>query len=323
MQRKKWIDNLRGFCMLAILLDHTEIYYTGNNIIDYNLYVANALVLFFILSGYLMYKDSEFNIKHKLHSILRGLLIPYFIFTTILYIPKSLIHGNGVNIPDMAINILTGQASWFVAALCIAELIFSIGIWISKGKNILLPIIGILGFGISIYLSTGNQPYFWQLDNALQALLFLCIGYFYHKYELVFNRINKPLYITILFIFLFMIKQYEHINHVDLLIWNIHITNYPIFLIDIFISSFLMIQTFKMLPNIKCLCWTGKYSIVYYFLCGGVPLLTSKLFTKLGCSYHGNYLFVIIAFIFVYSITTIITYFIYRYIPFVVGKKYE
>lgn len=29
MQRKIWIDNLRGFCMLAILLDHTEIYYTG------------------------------------------------------------------------------------------------------------------------------------------------------------------------------------------------------------------------------------------------------------------------------------------------------
>ena len=65
MQRKIWIDNLRGFCMLAILLDHTEIYYTGEDVIDYNLYVANVLIVFFILSGYLMYK-ATFNIKHKL-----------------------------------------------------------------------------------------------------------------------------------------------------------------------------------------------------------------------------------------------------------------
>ena len=81
MQRKVWIDNLRGFCMLAILLDHTEIYYTGENVIDYNLYVANVLIVFFILSGYLMYKTT-FNIKHKLYSIFRTLFIPYIVFTT-------------------------------------------------------------------------------------------------------------------------------------------------------------------------------------------------------------------------------------------------
>lgn len=40
-QRKHWIDLLRGICMLAILLDHTEIYYTGTNIINYNAYVVN------------------------------------------------------------------------------------------------------------------------------------------------------------------------------------------------------------------------------------------------------------------------------------------
>ncbi len=109
----------------------------------------------------------------------------------------------------------------------------------------------------------------------------------------------------------------------ELLIWNIHITNYPIFFIDIFICSLLMIQVFKRLPNIKWLSWTGKHSIVYYFICGGVPLLISKLFIRSGYSYHGNYLSVVVAFTLVYVITTIITYFIYRYIPFIVGKKHE
>lgn len=142
--------------MLAILLDHTEIYYTGENVIDYNLYVANVLIVFFILSGYLMYKET-FYIKHKLHSIFRTLFIPYIIFTTAMYIPKNIIHCNGINFVEMAKNILMGQASWFIAALIIAELIFSIGIWINKGKNMPLAIMGVLGFSLSIYLSSNNS----------------------------------------------------------------------------------------------------------------------------------------------------------------------
>lgn len=65
-KRKTWIDFLRGICMLAILLDHTEIYYTGTNIINYNVYVTDALYLFFFISGYLIYKDGKaFDLKKK------------------------------------------------------------------------------------------------------------------------------------------------------------------------------------------------------------------------------------------------------------------
>lgn len=320
MQRKIWIDNLRGFCMLAILLDHTEIYYAGENIIDYNLYVANVLVIFFILSGYLMYKPTKFDIKHKLYSIFRTLLIPYFIFTTAMYIPKNFIHGYGIDFLDMTKNILMGQASWFIAALCIAELIFSTAIWISKGKNILLSSIGVFGFGMSIYLSTKNPTYFWQLDNALQALLFLYIGYLYHQYEYIFNTINKTTHTLFLFLLLIGIKIYEYYAQLDMLIWHIHITNYPIFLLDITICSLMMIQIFQALPSMKWLSWTGRHSIVYYFLCGGIPLMISKLFHYLGLSYEGNYLYILLAFFCVYMTTTLITYFIYKYTPFIIGK---
>lgn len=323
MQRKEWIDNLRGFCMLAILLDHTEIYYAGNNIIDYNLYVVNALIIFFILSGYLMYKPTGFCLKNKISSIFRTLLIPYFIFTTIIYIPKALAHGNRLDFLEMASTILTGQASWFVAALCVSELIFMVFLWTFKGKNIGIIAMSIIGFVTSIHLSTYNQPYFWQLDNAFQALLFLSVGYFYHKYEQVFNKINNLPCTSILFILLIAIKTYEHITHVELVVWHIHITNYPLFLIDTSICSLLMIQVFKTLPSQKWLSWTGKHSLVYYFLCGGIPLIISKIFIYSNITYHGNYLYVILAFILVYMTTTIITYLIYKYLPFITGKKYE
>lgn len=321
MERKHWIDSLRGLCMIAILLDHTEIYYTGINIIDYNVYVVNVLVLFFVLSGYLMYKEEGFCLKKKLLSIVRTLLLPYFYFTAIIAIPKALAHGNGIELGSILLQIVSGQASWFVAALCLAELIFALAIWISRGKVIVLATVGISGFIASIYLSHGNQPYIWQLDNSLQALLFLCAGYSYHRYERGFHTINHPSYTSLLFLFLIIIKVYEYMNGVEMLIWPICINHYPLFLADILVCSLFMIQLCKALPSCKWLEWTGAHSLVYYFLCGGVPLITSKAFERMGWNYGGNYLLVLAAFVMVYLITSVITWFIYRYLPVLVGKR--
>ncbi len=321
MQRKHWIDCLRGFCMLAILLDHTELYYAGRNIIPYNLYVVNALVSFFVISGYLLYKDGTFDIKRKLRSVLRSLFMPYLIFTTVLSIPKSLAHDNSVNLSETAVNVLSGQASWFVAALCLSEVIFSVSVWAFRGKDIAVAATGILGFAISVCLSTGERPYFWQLDNSCQALLFLSMGYLYRKYEAAFDKISKRLLIPVLAILLSLIKIYGHTSNADLMIWYIHITDYPLFIADISVCSLLMILVFKSLPDIKWLGWTGSHCLVYYFMCGGLPLITSTLLNKAGHTYNGNYLYVIAAFAVVYAGTTAITYIVYRYFPFAVGKK--
>ena len=51
--RKQWIDMARGLCMMAILFFHTEMYYAGHDIIPYVVYVENALIIFFFLSGYI------------------------------------------------------------------------------------------------------------------------------------------------------------------------------------------------------------------------------------------------------------------------------
>ena len=93
------------------------------------------------------------------------------------------------------------------------------------------------------------------------------------------------------------------------------------FLLDLSVCTLLMVQIFKHLPMIRLLSWTGKHSLVYYFLCGGVPLLVSKIFNKAGMMYNGNYLYVVLAFILVYLCATAITYIVYRYMPFLVGRN--
>lgn len=79
--------------MLAIIFDHTEICFTGDNIVPYRMYVPDVLMAFFFLSGYLFYRPEGFCLRHKLHSWLRGVLMPYFIFTSALALPKAWLHG--------------------------------------------------------------------------------------------------------------------------------------------------------------------------------------------------------------------------------------
>ena len=123
--RIKWVDNLRGLCMMAILFDHTEYYYLGDNISNLNLYVTDALYVFFVISGYLIYKNGEdLDVPRKLKSIMRTLVMPYFIFTTLMALPKSVAHGEDFDLEGVVIGIITGQASWFVAALAVAEILF-------------------------------------------------------------------------------------------------------------------------------------------------------------------------------------------------------
>lgn len=322
MERKHWIDLLRGICMLAILLFHTDVYCANGGVVEYKLYVSNALVLFFTLSGYLMYKEQEFCLRKKLLSIARGILLPYFIFTLLMAIPKALVHGNEVNIANILVPILSGKASWFVATLCLAEILFSVMIRLSNGKTTVLGIMCIVSFVVSMYIPESDEAYFWETDNALQALLFLFAGYFYHKHEHIADRyLRTPYSLPILFILLVAIKVYECRSGVHIIIFPIRISNYVVFLADMLVGSLFLIYLCKKLPACKWIEWVGTHSLVYYFVCGGVPLLIGKLFEKAGLTYKGNYAIVLLGFVVVCLVSTCIVWFIYRYLPFMTGKK--
>ena len=111
--RLPWIDTMRGICMIAILLFHTEVYYADGIITPYQCYVHNALAGIFFISGYLFIGDKGFSFAHKLKSIARSLVLPYFIFTIILGVLKIVFqHADAA---EVFTKIILGQASWFVA----------------------------------------------------------------------------------------------------------------------------------------------------------------------------------------------------------------
>lgn len=320
MKRKHWIDSIRGISMIAILLYHTEFYYTGKVLINYSLYVTNVLILFFFVSGYLMYK-TDFDIGKKIKSIFKGLLIPYFCFTTIIAIPKSLAHGTEIEIGSILFQIFWGKASWFVASLCVSETFFAFAIHKTKGKIKVLALISFIGFICSLYFNN-LPPYPWQIGNSLLTLPFLFAGYTYHKYETKYRLSNKTpiIWLALLCIFFVSIKIIEVSNNINLIIWPININNYPIFLIDEIICIIIMTLFCKRLPICHWLEWVGKHSLAGYFLCGGTPLVTSIFFNKIGLVYGGNYFNVLLVLLSVFITTTLCTWIIYKYIPFIVGK---
>jgi len=317
MERVGWIDFLRGISMILILVFHTEMYYKESNVTPYYIYTSNAIILFYFISGYLFYQNGTFQWQKRIVRIIRSLLIPYFIFTTLIAVPKLLIRQMEVDWVEIAYKILTGRASWFIAALIVAEILFSLLLWISRGKHIWLSTVTILCF-IIYYLIPFNQHNYWQWQDALLAVTFLYSGYLYHQYKDYFHTINKLLYSSLLLLILILIKVYEY--HLDLPMRNIAIENVPLFLADSITWLLFIISVIIYIPRFRIIEWTGRHCIVYYFLCGGCPMIISILMNKIGIPYNGYLYRYMLTVLLVYLLTTALTWLIYKYVPFITGR---
>ena len=318
MQRVGWIDFLRGISMILILVFHTEIYYKEYDVTPYYIYTTNAIILFYFISGYLFYQNNTFQWQKRIVNIGRSLLIPYFIFTTLIAAPKLLIRQMDIDWTEIAYNILTGRASWFIAALIIGELIFTALLVITRGKNLWLSVAAAMGF-IIYYIIPFNQHNYWQWQDALLTVTFMYSGYVFNQYKERFNTINRPLLSLFLLLVLIIIKVYEY--DVNLPMRNIAIENVPLFLADSIVWLLLVTTLIKYIPRNRMIEWTGQHCIVYYFLAGGSPLIVSMVFNRIGFAYEGYLYRYILATLFVYLMATGLTWFIYKYVPFITGKK--
>lgn len=199
--RLLWIDLLRGFLMLAIIFDHTEICFTGDNIVPYRMYVPDVLMAFFFLSGYLFYRPEGFRLRHKLHSWLRGVLMPYFIFTSALALPKAWLHGADGSLSDLLLTILTGQGSWFIASLAVAELLFCLLLWLSRAHWRWLAGAGLFAVALAYGFGTRRLAFeanWWHVNEAVVALPSLLLGYMAHRFDKLGTRWRLGLFALLL-----------------------------------------------------------------------------------------------------------------------------
>ena len=314
-RRIGWVDMARGFCMMAILFFHSEKYYVGEEIIPYACYVSNAIIFFFFVSGYLFKKPQKaFSLRHKLQSIVRSILIPYFVFTLILALPKAFVHDD-MSITDVLTLILTGHASWFIAALIVCELIFAFLIHITGGKGKWLFICSALPyFLIAALYHFGSEEWLrdinvWCWQNACLLLFFMYAGYSYRSME---NQVQwrNPVFLGLMVLLLISLKYIQQVNGMFMTLEPITVSSFTVLLVDGCLGILVLMAVFRCLPRVRLVEWTGANSLYYYFICGGVPFIVSRGLERMGFPYQDRYVQVIVAFLLVYLISTIIVHFI-------------
>lgn len=320
--RIKWIDTARGLSMLAILLLHTEVYYAGYDVINYGFYVEDVLMVFFFISGYLFYRDGGFDISRKLVSIARGIIMPYFIFTAAMALPRAVAHNNFTSVTELILNVVSGRASWFVTALAVSEVLFSTILHLSERYGIrwIVPLSCLLSLLAAIFLKH-DALLVWNTDIALMAMVYLYAGYLCHKHKDAIKRHVNATTCILLLIGLVILKWFEYKNDLSMLVYPLYITSFPVFLADTAMAIAFIIGISRRIPSCRLITFIGRNSIVYYFICGGIPLITSAILRKAGMEYGGNYLTIIAAFVIVCAAATAVTWIIMRYIPFVTGRK--
>lgn len=126
--------------------------------------------------------DAAF-VKHKLRSVFDGMLVSYFLLSAALSLPKE--YRSWCKPFLTALDIVMGRAYWFVAALIVAEIIFLLLLWISRGSglkmfllvvNICVPLLPLV-----LHYCGGGLP--WHVENSLLVLPFLFARYEYRRYE--------------------------------------------------------------------------------------------------------------------------------------------
>ena len=102
--RIDWVDYGKAVCMLCVVLFHTWTYYADNGIVILRWIEPFYLSSFFFISGYLT-KIKGFDLYKSFISILKRLVWPYILFSSIIWLPKAFSHGTDLNIVGMIIDI--------------------------------------------------------------------------------------------------------------------------------------------------------------------------------------------------------------------------
>ena len=304
--------------MLAILWFHTEMYYVGNDVTPYALYVGDVLAVFFFISGYLFYQDHPICVRNKLYAIFRRLVIPYFVFTALLALPKAYAHQSFEGFGSIVINILSGNASWFISALIVAELLFVAALYFFQGRKLLLLALAILMLAFSAWVGNAHSPWhyeqnLWHLNEATLGFFLMTVGYFFHCYEGAINRyLHNRIGLTFLVVLCVVSKYIILRTNAQLVFGPIIVSNNLLFVADLLLVILLLVELFRRLPKNAFIEWVGRHSIVYYFLAGAVPFAVASGLHRCGFNDSG-YLSIACAFGLVCLLSTVLVWAVYRY----------
>lgn len=235
MQRKLYIDILKGLAIFLVVLAHVinPVSFLSKFIFSFH------MPLFFIISGYLFnFEKYERNIFLFIKTKFQRLIIPcyvsvllFLLFWLIYQCPKPFIDTPALNIFSIFKNDLSGALYgigavnkcktlagivpigpiWFCLCLFCSEILFFIFSKILNNRHFLLQLI--IYFCLSyIGIMIGKYVFLpWSFDIALTALFFVFIGFSLNKYNIL-EKLSSNKYIVVSLIILLMTDYFTFNN---------------------------------------------------------------------------------------------------------------
>lgn len=275
MNRKSWIDVVRGIGIILVIIGHCH-----RPDILLKMIQSFHMPLFFILSGYLFRKTSESTfafIKHKWRLYIKPYIILAVLNYAICLFDKYLEMGICEKWKGLALRYLIGLAYsrgtwywmpncspiWFLTAIFAATVLFA---WIMKTSKVQqYVLIGLCVLLAWIFCSIDLIKLPWNMDSAIWGVPFMYFGYVLKDCQIMERAASHKGSSTLLAVCLFGIGGVAgYINPVDYVSMDSVICG-NVFLCygsALCISTGLLLVVYLWIPKCKVLECYGRNTIV-------------------------------------------------------------
>lgn len=316
-ERIKWMDIMKGICMLFVILSHTG--YISRWM--WCIYTPFFLSGFFFVSGYFFFGNWVYNNRlQKLVNIFTSILLPYLVYWVLSFSVEQILKKNFFFFPELVDNIIKGNKLWFVSCLLVCELITWLFLVVIKGKKIFLYFFPFINLIIYVLWPKSDSPLIWYVNISFLANVYLGIGMItkLHYWDLI-RYLNRSVGIVLL-ILVGLIIMSDMIFCLNEGSFNKYFSNFPFFFIESLFCIFALIYVCKNIICKNCyLEYIGINSLLYYFFANQALNITRKVGSLLGID-SPNILYALISVLFVSIFLVIPIYLVNKYIPVMSGK---
>ena len=320
-KRDKSIDIMKGLGIIFVILGHMTLTPEILKIWIYSFHMP----LFFVCSGMVFSMDHYSSFRFFLTARLRQIVIPYFKYGILLWIfsniqktfSSNIFNKNtivGWNPTRVLMSLVLGFrlhkyyfSMWFLCALFISEILFYIIVKYTKKKSYLYCLIIITAPFIQQLVFKYLHGFYWSLDVLPICVGFLSIGYLVRLYKQDCSLFQSwYLFLPVLSgSLLFMVLNYRVCGLTDLFSCVIGDPFY--YFLAAFFGCWSILIVSNYLKYLKITGFLGKNSLIIYIFQNSFSIPIANDIVKILSSRHVFFSNKIFQFLFVLSVTLIIS----------------
>lgn len=313
-ERLIFLDIAKGIGILFVVLGHI---YAFNPNIKNGLFVvwiySFHMPLFFIISGMLLkYRETDESTIKFVFKRVKGLLVPYFVFSIFTIAVLLLIEGATMSMLIVYIKrTIAGigiDTLWFLPVLFFSECIFILAKKVLKKDWLMIATVFL------IYVLGNFFTNYDGLSIIFLARIFIAIGYItvgYYGFELIKEKdlpVSMLIIILIVQIILSKLNGFVDLN-------NIVLNNVILYAINSILGSYIILEISKKI-KLNELVYFGKNSLIIM----AIHLNLIYLFRKYVKLDVFNYVGGMFLFCLMLMILPGIIYILNKYFPYFLGK---